>query len=160
MLVVSAHRWPGGTIPIALVILLLGYATDVLDGWLARRWSLQSVHGRNVDVFCDRVLHLGGFLVVATCGGPALGVIALAARDLIVTTIRIVTRPRRERLHAERCLSLVHAFTVRVWLALFILSGATGPDASLVHSLMCLALVTGYSSVLLTAVVAHRRTTS
>lgn len=83
----------------------LAAATDWLDGYLARKWSVTSVFGRIVDPFCDKILVLGTFVFFAsstflepdasvpggmrslTGVGPVI-VVLLLSRELLVTTIR------------------------------------------------------------------------
>ena len=86
--------------------------SDVLDGWLARRWNVVSLFGRIMDPLCDKLLVLGGFVVL---GGqrfalspentpwPLLDqasgvypwvVVVLLARELLVTAIRSVAESR------------------------------------------------------------------
>jgi CDP-diacylglycerol--glycerol-3-phosphate 3-phosphatidyltransferase len=40
----------------------LAALTDILDGWLARRWKVESRFGRIMDPFCDKVLVIGAFI--------------------------------------------------------------------------------------------------
>lgn len=49
---------------VALVVYLLAGLTDVLDGWLARRWNVTSAFGRIVDPFVDKVLVCGAFVML------------------------------------------------------------------------------------------------
>jgi CDP-diacylglycerol---glycerol-3-phosphate 3-phosphatidyltransferase len=81
--------------------------TDIMDGHLARRWHVESIFGRIMDPFCDKVLIIGAFIYLA---GPrfvmaeereegeiyiqmATGVypwmvVVILARELLVTGIR------------------------------------------------------------------------
>lgn len=87
---------------IATLVFLLAALTDTLDGQLARRWSVQSRLGRIMDPLADKVLVLGGFVLLA---GPTFtatiaaqrvqlsGVapwmaIVILTRELLVTSIR------------------------------------------------------------------------
>lgn len=92
---------------IAIVLFLIAVATDWLDGYLARRWHVESIFGRIMDPFCDKVLVLGGFIYLA---GPRFAVappldadalvvsnasgvypwmvVVIFARELLVTSIR------------------------------------------------------------------------
>ena len=36
--------------------------TDFIDGYLARKWNAESMFGRIMDPFCDKVLVLGAFI--------------------------------------------------------------------------------------------------
>jgi CDP-diacylglycerol--glycerol-3-phosphate 3-phosphatidyltransferase len=83
--------------------------TDFLDGYLARKWKIESGFGRVVDPFVDKVLVLGSFIffagknfiiaqnlvpggprfVVKTISGVAPGIVViLLARELLITSIR------------------------------------------------------------------------
>ncbi len=77
----------------------LAAASDWADGYLARKWNVQSVFGRVVDPFCDKILVLGTFVFFAsdvfiapsgealTGVGPII-VVILLGRELLVTTLR------------------------------------------------------------------------
>ncbi|MFW6335567.1 MAG: CDP-alcohol phosphatidyltransferase family protein, partial [Phycisphaeraceae bacterium] len=66
-----------GTDPAALIASAVLFAaaasTDALDGYLARRWKVESAFGRVMDPLCDKVLVLGAFVYLA---GPAFTAIA------------------------------------------------------------------------------------
>ncbi len=49
----------------AFVIYLIAGITDILDGYLARKWDQTSTFGRMVDPICDKVLVCGGFVMLA-----------------------------------------------------------------------------------------------
>ncbi len=49
---------------IALVVYIVAGITDVLDGWIARKWNLTSAFGRIVDPFVDKVLVVGAFVML------------------------------------------------------------------------------------------------
>jgi CDP-diacylglycerol--glycerol-3-phosphate 3-phosphatidyltransferase len=98
----------------ALAVYLIAIATDFLDGYLARRWQVESAFGRVVDPLVDKVLVLGSFaffagknfiipdsdaiapgphpipgMVVHTITGVAPGIVViLLARELLVTSLR------------------------------------------------------------------------
>lgn len=99
---------PTWLIPVAIIIFILAAITDSLDGYLARRWHVESKFGRIMDPFCDKVLVIGAFVYLA---GPrfvipgAIGeadisflsmasgvypwmVAVILARELLVTAIR------------------------------------------------------------------------
>ena len=44
------------------VVFLVAVATDVLDGYLARAWKVESAFGRVVDPFVDKLLICGAFI--------------------------------------------------------------------------------------------------
>jgi CDP-diacylglycerol--glycerol-3-phosphate 3-phosphatidyltransferase len=88
---------------VAAGIFVIAAITDALDGHLARTWNVESKFGRIMDPFADKILVLGGFVLLA---GPAFSsalpsgswvqisgvsewmVVVLIARELLVTSIR------------------------------------------------------------------------
>jgi len=50
---------------IAVVFFVTAAITDAFDGYLARKWHVESVFGRIMDPFCDKVLVLGAFIYLA-----------------------------------------------------------------------------------------------
>lgn len=94
----------------AMALFITAALTDTLDGILARRWEVESKFGRIMDPFCDKVLILGAFVLLA---GPSFSyedfravdglavvhivqasgvypwmVVVMLARELLVTGIR------------------------------------------------------------------------
>ena len=49
----------------AFVVYIVAGITDVLDGWIARKYNLTSAFGRIVDPFVDKVLVVGAFVMLA-----------------------------------------------------------------------------------------------
>ena len=93
---------------VALVLFIAAAATDAADGYLARRWKVESAFGRIMDPLCDKVLVIGAFIYLS---GPrfqipewsateaptemATGVwtwmvVVIISRELFVTTVRAV----------------------------------------------------------------------
>ena len=75
--------------------------TDILDGYLARRWGVVSAFGRIMDPLVDKTLILGGFIYLASptfepipanamigSGVAAWMVVLILVRELLVTGIR------------------------------------------------------------------------
>jgi CDP-diacylglycerol--glycerol-3-phosphate 3-phosphatidyltransferase len=108
-LVLNSYRYPAGpqwVLLLAIVIFILAAATDWLDGYLARKWQVESTFGRIMDPFCDKVLVLGAFIYLSgtrfidpvavkqneymtmTTGIYAWMVVLMLARELLVTGIR------------------------------------------------------------------------
>lgn len=50
----------------AFVIFVIATLTDVLDGYLARKWKVESAFGRVVDPFVDKILVCGAFVFFAS----------------------------------------------------------------------------------------------
>ena len=49
----------------AFVLYIVAGITDVLDGYLARRWKLTSAFGRILDPVMDKILVVGAFIMLA-----------------------------------------------------------------------------------------------
>lgn len=105
----NAYRYPDtnvGWANTAIGLFIAAAITDALDGYLARKWKVESLFGRLMDPFCDKVLILGAFMYLT---GPrftvpewveqgsyftmATGVypwmvVLILARELLVTGIR------------------------------------------------------------------------
>lgn len=97
----------GGTwLLVATGLFILAAITDYFDGYLARKWKVETSFGRIMDPFCDKVLVLGAFIYLS---GPRFVipqavergdfftmitgiypwmVVLMLARELLVTSIR------------------------------------------------------------------------
>ena len=75
--------------------------SDILDGYLARRWNVVSTFGRLMDPLVDKILLLGGFIYLASpvfkaypdqgvigSGIAAWMVVTILLRELLVTGLR------------------------------------------------------------------------
>ncbi len=51
-----------GNIPAAVIVFILAGATDVLDGYIARRFNCTSTLGKVLDPLADKLLQLSAFL--------------------------------------------------------------------------------------------------
>lgn len=68
--------WPAGqlglgraqTLPLAVILFIIGTITDFYDGWLARRHHLESEIGRILDPLADKVFILGAMTGFAMRG--------------------------------------------------------------------------------------------
>jgi cardiolipin synthase (CMP-forming) len=83
---VMSARW------LALFIYVLAAITDFFDGYLARRWQLQSSLGRMLDPIADKVLVAVVLLVLCgdqiLRGGHVWAAIIILAREVLVSGLR------------------------------------------------------------------------
>lgn len=92
-----------GLLVTAAFFFIIAAITDVLDGHLARKWKVETKFGRVMDPFADKLLVLGAFIMLAGPGFTSVVdgigriqvsgvsgwmVVAMMARELLVTTIR------------------------------------------------------------------------
>jgi CDP-diacylglycerol---glycerol-3-phosphate 3-phosphatidyltransferase len=76
---------------ICTVIFVFAAFSDMLDGYVARRWNLQTDFGRIVDPFADKVTICGSFVfLISLNGSPIAGwmVVVILARELLVDGLR------------------------------------------------------------------------
>jgi len=76
---------------IALGIFILAGLTDLLDGYLARKYGQQSDFGRVMDPFVDKLLLCGAFIFLAGKTGSGVRpwmALVIVAREFLVTGIR------------------------------------------------------------------------
>jgi CDP-diacylglycerol--glycerol-3-phosphate 3-phosphatidyltransferase len=88
---------------VSAAIFIIAALTDALDGHLARKWNAITKFGRIMDPFADKLLVLGGFVILAgpNFASPMISggsmqlsavagwmVVAMIARELLVTSIR------------------------------------------------------------------------
>ena len=79
----GGHTWAGG------VILGAAGATDQVDGWLARRWRVESRFGRFVDPLADRIIIDAAVVLLFVYDRlpwPALAIILLRDAVLVLGT--------------------------------------------------------------------------
>lgn len=75
-----------GRLPLALLVFAFAALTDVLDGYLAKRFSWQTELGKRLDPLADKLLLVTVFVVVALLGkAPVWLAATVVARDLIIT---------------------------------------------------------------------------
>ena len=106
---------------IAFAVFLVAVLTDALDGYLARKWKVESAFGRVVDPFVDKILICGAFVffssddfinvavlkefasnarVNVTGVHPWMAVVVIA-REFLVTSIRGLAEARRLNFGAD-----------------------------------------------------------
>ena len=75
----DAHTWPAGA------VFCVAGITDQVDGFLARRWHVESHFGKIADPLADRLMiDAAAILLVAYGRLPWAGLAVIAARDLLL----------------------------------------------------------------------------
>ena len=84
-----------------MTVFIIAAVSDIVDGYLARRWQVVSAFGRVMDPLVDKILVLGGFIYLASpvfapiegyqmigSGIAAWMVVVLLLREPLVTGLR------------------------------------------------------------------------
>jgi CDP-diacylglycerol--glycerol-3-phosphate 3-phosphatidyltransferase len=108
-------------------LFLLIAASDVLDGWLARRGNHITAFGRIADPFVDKVMILGAMIYLAVCPWsrpwfPAWIVVVILAREFLVTGLRGYVESLGEQFPADalgKVKMLTQCFAVGIVLGMF-----------------------------------------
>jgi phosphatidylglycerophosphate synthase len=99
---------------VAFVVFLLAVSTDWIDGYLARKWKVESAFGRVVDPFADKIMICGAFIFFSSddfinlaaksaAPNPTLGAltgvapwmaVVLIGREFLITGIRGLAESR------------------------------------------------------------------
>jgi len=117
---------------IALGVFIVAGATDWLDGYLARRYNKVTTLGKFIDPLADKLLVVSACVMLAASGlMHPVAVIIVTARELVVTTLRVVAMSKGVVLAADKsgkiktavqivCIALMLApFVAEVSFALF-----------------------------------------
>src|SRR5215469_15512791 len=76
---------------LAAVVFTLAAVTDVVDGYLARRWNLVTVVGKFLDPLADKLIVMAAMVMMVRLGRLAAWVvIVLLARELLVGGLRTI----------------------------------------------------------------------
>ena len=74
---------------VCFTVFVVAGLTDVLDGYLARSWKVESAFGRVVDPFVDKILICGAFVFLASPDflGPRAALLGTASSAAAITGI-------------------------------------------------------------------------
>ena len=85
----DSHSWPAG------ILFGVAGATDQIDGFLARRWRVESRFGKIADPLADRLMIDAAVILLVAYGRlPWAGLVVIGARDLLLLAGWRVLAPR------------------------------------------------------------------
>jgi CDP-diacylglycerol--glycerol-3-phosphate 3-phosphatidyltransferase len=85
----DAHPWRAGT------VFCVAGITDQVDGFLARRWRVESRFGKIADPLADRLMIDAAIILLVAYGRlPWVGLAVIAARDLLLFVGWRILAPR------------------------------------------------------------------
>ncbi len=88
---------------ISLLVFFIAAITDWYDGWLARKFNYITAWGKFMDPLADKILTSAAFLAFVFIGMLELWmVIAIIARDLIITILRSVAEYQKKSFYTSR----------------------------------------------------------
>lgn len=98
---------------IAGAILIVANITDILDGYLARRFSINSTHGLHWDSLADKSIYIAASIAMTTHEilSP-LVCWAVIFRDVAMYVYRLVHVGQIENLHTTKLYSRIHGLFV------------------------------------------------
>ncbi|WP_349262355.1 CDP-diacylglycerol--glycerol-3-phosphate 3-phosphatidyltransferase [Geminicoccus sp.] len=112
---------------VACAIFLLAATTDLLDGWIARNWRLQSDFGRWLDPVADKLLV--GATVVMLAGfhrAPLIPAVVIILREVAVSGLREYMAEVRVGMPVTPLAKW--KTTVQMVAIVFLILGPAGPD--------------------------------
>ena len=88
---------------IAYIVAILAAFTDMLDGYLARRFHLESDFGRLVDPLADKIFVVGTFVMMAEYKlMPGWIIIVVLTREFMVTGLRMLATHKGVVISADK----------------------------------------------------------
>jgi cardiolipin synthase len=121
--IILAHRTSG-------LLFLFASITDFLDGYIARKYNLESNLGKIFDPIADKVL-VGSILImlVKFNAAPEIPSILILSRELIISGVREFVAQKKVKIHVSRLAKLK---TVVQMIAIFaLLIGSKGSSIEL-----------------------------
>jgi len=74
---------------VAAFIIIIAGITDILDGWLARKWNIVSLFGKFLDPVADKLILMVGLVMLMKLGRvEAWLVMLLLSREFLITALR------------------------------------------------------------------------
>ena len=86
----------------AVLVAILAGLTDLLDGYLARRYGLESDFGRLIDPLADKIFMVAMFVMLCEYGlMPGWMVIVILSREFLVTGLRLLATNKGQVISAD-----------------------------------------------------------
>ncbi|NEZ03269.1 CDP-alcohol phosphatidyltransferase family protein [Wenzhouxiangella sp. XN201] len=124
LLLIGEYQW-------ALALAVFAGVSDLLDGWLARRFGWQTRWGGVFDPLADKLLMMAGYLTLGWLGELPWWLIGMVVfRDLVIVVGGYIYYTRFERFEAEPTqLSRFNTFcqVFLLWFVLVRLAGVSLP---------------------------------
>ncbi len=87
---------------LALTIFVVASVTDYLDGWIARKYSMQTPFGALMDPLVDKIMTAAAFICLIPLGAiPAWVAVVIISREFVITGLRLLASSQGRVLAAE-----------------------------------------------------------
>lgn len=130
---------------IALGIYAVASATDLWDGWYARKHNIVSNFGKLMDPMADKLLNSTAFILLCAVGKlPAIFAIIFIGREFVISAFRLIAAERGTVIAAGflgKVKTALQFLTVCLLILDIILSGAVRTIAAAVALLACIITV-------------------
>jgi CDP-diacylglycerol--glycerol-3-phosphate 3-phosphatidyltransferase len=88
---------------VALLLFLVAGITDYADGYVARRFSMESDFGRLMDPLVDKIMMAAAFICLVPLGAiPAWTATVIVSREFLITGLRLLAASKGRVLSAEK----------------------------------------------------------
>jgi cardiolipin synthase (CMP-forming) len=110
---------------LAFIIFLIASITDLIDGYLARKWNQTTEFGKFLDPLADKVLVIGSFVTFLVLNEQVETwmVFLIILRDMLITSLRYVGILQGKSIHTTKIAKLKTFFqisSIGILLSLFI----------------------------------------
>lgn len=105
LIVLLLHIELVGAHTLAFLVFVVAALSDILDGYIARRFGMVSVFGKFMDALTDKILVIGLLVVLLVIGllpsWTLLGILLIMCREFLVTGLRLLAAGQGRVLAAE-----------------------------------------------------------
>jgi cardiolipin synthase len=133
----------------AFVLFALASLTDLIDGYLARKWNQQTEFGKFLDPLADKFLVIGCFVAFLFIHEPieVWMVVLIVGRDMLITFLRYIAVRSGTSLHTTMMGKVKTAFqmgAILVILSIFML--VSGKRRTMINEMYALGKTAGLST--------------
>lgn len=94
-------EWPYAR-TVALILFIVASITDYLDGWVARKYHMQTPFGALMDPLVDKIMTAAAFICLIPLGAiPAWVAVVIISREFVITGLRLLASNQGKVLAAE-----------------------------------------------------------
>ena len=149
----AKDRSETSTLNIAFAVFVVAGLSDILDGYLARRFNVTSSFGRVADPFVDKILTCGAFIILLASDTfdviRTWMVLVIVGRELLVTAVRSFAESQK-KVFAANALGKIKMFLQSFAIGYTIFIYANWRDAAWWENARLIAVILAYVATLAT----------